>query len=53
MGFYEKLKAGITKTKNAIMGNIDRVMQSFVKIDEDMLDELEESLIMSAVCIGR
>ena len=49
MGFYEKLKAGITKTKNAIMGNIDRVMQSFVKIDEDMLDELEESLIMADV----
>ncbi len=49
MGFYEKLKAGIGKTKNAIMGGIDRVMQSFVRIDEDMLDELEESLIMADV----
>lgn len=49
MGFYEKLKAGIGKTKNAILGGIDRVMQSFVKIDEDMLDELEESLIMADV----
>ena len=49
MGFYEKLKAGIGKTKNAIMGGIDRVIQSFVKIDEDMLDELEETLIMADV----
>ncbi len=49
MGFYEKLKAGIGKTKNAIMGNIDRVMQRFVRIDEDMLDELEETLIMADV----
>ncbi len=49
MGFYEKLKAGIGKTKKAIMGGIDRVMQSFVRIDEDMLDELEESLIMADV----
>ncbi len=49
MGFYEKLKAGIGKTKSAIMGNIDRVMQHFVKIDEDMLDELEETLITADV----
>ena len=49
MGFFDKLKAGIGKTKTAIVGNIDRVMQKFVKIDEDMLDELEETLIMSDV----
>ncbi len=49
MGFYEKLKNGIGKTKNAILGGIDRVMQSFVRIDENMLDELEESLITADV----
>ena len=49
MGFFEKLKTGIGKTKSAIVGNIDRVMQKFVKIDEDMLEELEEALIMADV----
>ena len=49
MGFFDKLKSGLSKTKDAIVGNIDRVMQNFVKIDEDMLDELEESLIMADV----
>ena len=38
MGFFEKLKEGLTKTKNA-----------FVKVDEDMLEELEELLIMADV----
>ena len=35
MGFLDKLKAGLGKTKNALMGQIDTVLKAFVKIDED------------------
>ncbi|MBQ7669434.1 MAG: signal recognition particle-docking protein FtsY [Clostridia bacterium] len=47
MGFFEKLKAGLSKTKNAVMGKIDGLLKSFVKVDEDLLDELEEILYCS------
>ena len=52
MGFLDKLKAGLSKTKNAIFGQIDEVFKAFVKVDEDLLDELEELLIMSDVGVG-
>ncbi len=47
MGFFEKIKAGLKKTKDSLMGNIERVLNSFTKIDEDFFEELEETLIMS------
>ncbi len=47
MGFFEKLKAGLSKTKNAVIGKIDDALKSFVKVDEDLLDELEEILYCS------
>ena len=49
MGFFEKLKEGLTKTKNAIFKQVDNLFKSFVKVDEDMLEELEELLIMADV----
>ena len=49
MGFLDKLKSGLAKTKNAIFGQIDEVLKAFVKVDEDLLEELEELLIMSDV----
>ena len=52
MGFLDKLKAGLSKTKNAIFGQIDEVLKAFVKGDEDLLDVLEELLIMSDVGVG-
>ena len=52
MGFLDKLKAGLSKTKTAIFGQIDEVLKAFVKVDEDLLDELEELLIMSDVGVG-
>ena len=52
MAFLDKLKAGLSKTKNAIFGQIDEVLKSFVKVDEDLLDELEELLICSDVGVG-
>lgn len=45
MGFFEKLKNGLLKTKNAIVGKIDSLFRSFHRIDEDLFDELEELLI--------
>ncbi len=52
MAFLDKLKAGLSKTKNAIFGQIDEVLKAFVKVDEDLLDELEELLIMSDVGVN-
>ena len=45
MGFFEKLKNGLLKTKNAIVGKLDNLFKSFHKIDEDLFEELEELLI--------
>lgn len=45
MGFFDKLKAGLSKTKNAVFGQINNLFKSFVKVDEDFLEELEEILI--------
>ena len=52
MAFLDKLKAGLSKTKKAIFGQIDEVLKSFVRVDEDMLDELEELLITSDVGVN-
>lgn len=49
MAFLDKLKAGLSKTKSAIFGQIDEVLKSFVRVDEELLDELEELLITSDV----
>ena len=52
MGFLDKLKAGLGKTKNALMGQIDNVLKAFVKIDEDALEELAEALICADVGVA-
>ncbi len=49
MSFFEKLKNGLSKTKASIFGQVDNLFKSFVKIDEDMLEELEELLIAADV----
>lgn len=49
MGFLAKLREGLSKTKRAIFGKIDALLKHFVKVDEDLLDELEELLITSDV----
>lgn len=49
MGFFEKLKQGLMKTKDAINNQINNVFSNFRKVDEELLDELEEALIMSDV----
>lgn len=52
MAFLDKLKAGLAKTKNALFGQIDSVLKAFVKVDEDLLEELEELLIMADVGVN-
>jgi len=52
MAFLDKLKQGLAKTKSAIFGQIDEVLKAFVKVDEDLLEELEELLIMSDVGVN-
>ena len=49
MRFFEKLKQGLAKTKKALSDGIEKIFQSFVRIDEDLFDELEELLISSDV----
>ena len=52
MAFLDKLKAGLKKTKDALFGKVHDVLSSFVRVDEDMLDELEELLIEADVGVG-
>ena len=51
MGFFDKLKQGLTKTKDSINEKINDVFSNFRKVDEDFLEELEEALIMSDIGI--
>lgn len=52
MGFLTKLKEGLSKTKNALFGRIDGMLKHFVKVDEDLLEELEELLITADVGVN-
>ena len=49
MGFFDKLKQGLGKTKNSIDEKINNVLSNFRKVDEELLEELEEALIMSDI----
>ena len=49
MGFFDKLKAGLKKTKHALFGPLDRLFSSYDKIDDDFYEELSDVLIMSDV----
>ncbi|MBQ6860945.1 MAG: signal recognition particle-docking protein FtsY [Clostridia bacterium] len=49
MSFFDKLKAGLAKTKSAFDEKINNVFKNFRKVDEELLEELEEALILSDV----
>ena len=49
MGFFDKLKAGLGKTRNSLNDKINMVFSNFRKVDEELLEELEEILIMSDI----
>ena len=52
MGFLAKLREGLAKTKKAIFGGIDSLLKMFVRVDEDLLEELEELLITADVGVN-
>ena len=49
MGFFDKLKNGLGKTRNNFNEKINNVFSNFRKVDEELLEELEEILIMSDI----
>ena len=49
MGFFDKLKQGLGKTRDSLNDKINMVFSNFRKVDEDLLEELEEILIMSDI----
>ena len=51
MSFFDKLKVGLGKTKSNINEKFNDIFSNFRKVDEDLLDELEEVLIMSDIGI--
>ena len=49
MGFFYNIKQGLKKTSDAVNHSLDSVFAAFVKVDDDLLEELEEALILSDV----
>jgi fused signal recognition particle receptor len=49
MGFFNKIKEGLKKTRDAVVGQIDSMLKSFTKIDDELFEELEELLVMGDV----
>lgn len=49
MGIFQKIKNGLTKTRDSVMKQVDSVLNSFTKIDEDFFEELEEILVCSDI----
>ena len=47
MGFFDKIKEGLAKTRDALSGSLGSVFSGFSEIDDDFYDELEESLILA------
>lgn len=49
MGFFNKIKEGLKKTRDGVVGQISSMLKSFTKIDEELFEELEELLVMADV----
>ena len=52
MGFLDKIKEGLLKTKENLSNKICRIFSTFRKVDEEFLDELEEVLVSSDVSVS-
>lgn len=52
MGLFSKIKEGLKKTRKAVMGQIDSMLNSFKTIDEELFEELEELLVMGDVGVA-
>ena len=49
MGFFSKLKEGLTKTRKTLTEKIEKVIIGYADIDDDLLDDLEDALIQADV----
>lgn len=49
MGFFDKLKSGLTKTRESIAEQVNNVFSVFVQVDEELFENLEEALIMADI----
>ena len=52
MGFFDKLKKGLAKTRETITNKIEKLVIGYADIDDELLDELEEILIMADVGVN-
>ncbi|MDR0914008.1 MAG: signal recognition particle-docking protein FtsY [Oscillospiraceae bacterium] len=52
MGLFSKIKDGLKKTRDSVFGQIDSVLKSFTKIDDELFEELEEILVMGDVGVA-
>ncbi len=52
MGLFKKIKDGLKKTREAVVNQIDSMLKSFTKIDEELFEELEELLVMGDVGVN-
>lgn len=52
MGIFSKIKNGLRKTKDGMLGRVESVLGAFTKIDEELFEQLEESLIMSDIGVS-
>ncbi len=52
MGIFSKIKQGLKKTRDSVIGQIDNMLNSFTKIDEELFEELEELLVMGDVGVS-
>ena len=52
MSFFNKIKEGLKKTRDSVVGQIDSMLKSFTKIDEELFEELEELLVMGDVGVA-
>ena len=49
MGFFDKLKERVNKTRDNISAKVNNVIKNFRKVDEEFFEELEEALILSDI----
>lgn len=52
MGFFSKIREGLTKTRDSISNSVNSIINSFTKIDEELFEELEETLVMADVGVA-
>ena len=52
MGLFSKIKEGLKRTREAVAGQIDTMIKSFTKIDEELFEELEELLISADIGVN-